>query len=175
MFAIHLVECLSNIYIIEETLRMVMRMRIYIDTSVIGGCIDKEFQYPSWQLFNRFKRGEMIAVVSELTELELEDAPREVQDILTEITEKYIESVELTEEAVNLAKKYIEEEVIGEGKLVDAEHIAIATICRVDVLVSWNFKHIVNLQRIHGYNSVNLKYNYPILEIRSPLEVIDYE
>jgi hypothetical protein len=154
---------------------MVMRMRIYIDTSVIGGCIDEEFQYTSRQLINQFKRGEIIAVVSELTELELEDAPRKVQDILAEIPEKYIESVELTEEAVNLAKKYIGEGVIGEGKLVDAEHIAIATVCRVNVLVSWNFKHIVNLQRIHGYNSVNLKCNYPILEIRSPLEVIDYE
>ena len=81
--------------------------------------------------------------------------------------------IELTEEAVNLAGKYITEGVIGEGKLVDAEHIAIATINRV--LVSWNFRHIVNLQKIRGYNSVNLKYGYPLLEIRSPLEVITYE
>ena len=65
--------------------------------------------------------------------------------------------------------------VIGRGKLVDAEHIAIATINRVDVLVSWNFRHIVNLQKIRGYNSVNLKYGYSLLEIRSPLEVITYE
>jgi hypothetical protein len=100
---------------------------------------------------------------------------QEVQDILAEIPERHIEYVELVEEAVNLAKKYIGEGVIGEGNLVDAEHIAIATVCRVDVLVSWNFKHIVNLQRIHGYNSVNLKHGYPLLEIRSPLEVIDYE
>ena len=83
--------------------------------------------------------------------------------------------MELTEEAVILAKKYSSEGVIGGGKLVDAEHIAIATVYRADVLVSWNFKHIVNLQRIHGYNSVNLKYGYPLLEIRSPLEVIIYE
>lgn len=113
--------------------------------------------------------------MSELTTLELKDAPQEVQDILKEIPEKNIEYVELTEEAVNLAGKYIAEGVIGGGKLVDAEHIAIATINRVDVLVSWNFRHIVNLQRIRGYNSVNLKYGYPLLEIRSPLEVITYE
>lgn len=81
----------------------------------------------------------------------------------------------LTEEAFDLAKRYIEEGVLGGGKLVDAEHIAIATVNRVDVLVSWNFKHIVNLQRIRGYNSVNLKCGYPLLEIRSPLEVITYE
>ena len=51
---------------------------------------------------------------------------------------------------------------------------ATATINRVDVLVSWNFKHIVNLQRIHAYNAVNLRYGYPLLEIRTPQEVISY-
>jgi len=114
-------------------------------------------------------------VISELTTLELKDAPQEVQDVLKEIPERNIEYVELTEEVVNLAKKYIAEGVIGGGKLVDAEHIAIATINHVDALVSWNFRHIVNLQRIRGYNSVNFKYGYPLLEIRSPLEVITYE
>jgi len=152
-----------------------MRLRIYIDTSVIGGCLDKEFQNASMELIDKFKRGEMIVVISELTTLELKDAPQEVQNILKEIPERNIEYVELTEEAVNLAGKYITEGVIGRGKLVDAEHIAIATINRVDVLVSWNFRHIVNLQKIRGYNSVNLKYGYPLLEIRSPLEVITYE
>ena len=137
--------------------------------------MDKEFQNASMELIDKFKRGEMIAVISELTTLELKDAPQEVQDILKEIPERNIEYVELTEEAVNLAGKYITEGVIGRGKLVDAEHIAIATINRVDVLVSWNFRHIVNLQKIRGYNSVNLKYGYPLLEIRSPLEVITYE
>ena len=58
---------------------------------------------------------------------------------------------------------------------VDAQHIAIATTQRADVLVSWNFKHIVNLERIHGYNSVNLKLGYPMLEIRTPIEVLKYE
>jgi hypothetical protein len=54
----------------------------------------------------------------------------------------------------------------------DAQHIAIATVARVDVLVSWNFRHIVNLQRIRGYNSVNLRMGYPMIEIRTPREVL---
>ena len=152
-----------------------MRLRIYINTSVIGGCLDEEFKDASKILIDKFKRGEMTAVISELTMLELRNAPQKVQDILKEIPEENIEHVELTEEAVNLAHRYISERVIGEGKLVDAEHIAIATINRVDVLVSWNFRHVVNLQKIRGYNSVNLKYGYPLLEIRSPWEVITYE
>jgi len=52
------------------------------------------------------------------------------------------------------------------------KHFAIVTINRVDVLVSWNFRHIVDLSRIRLYNSVNLKYGYPLLEIRSPREVL---
>lgn len=76
---------------------------------------------------------------------------------------------------VSLARKYISEGVIESNKLVDAEHIAIASTNRVDVLVSWNFRHIVNLQKIRGYNFVNLKYGYPLFEIRSPWEVIGYE
>lgn len=65
--------------------------------------------------------------------------------------------------------------MIGPGKRIDAQHIAVATISRVDVLVSWNFSHIVNLARIRGYNSVNLRQGYPILEIRSPREVFSDE
>lgn len=152
-----------------------MRLRIYIDTSVIGGCLDEEFKEASGQLINKFKKGKMTAVVSELTALELKDAPIEVQNILEEIPEEDIEYAELTEEAMNLAQRYISEEVAKETELVDAEHIAIATMNRVDVLVSWNFRHIVNLKKIHGYNSVNLKCGYPLLEIRTPLEVIAYE
>jgi len=152
-----------------------MRLRIYIDTSVIGGCLNKEFKEASRKVIEKFKRREMIVVISELTMLELKDAPQQVQNILNEIPKESMEYVELTEEAMDLAQKYISEGVIGEGKLVDAEHIAIATINRVDVLVSWNFRHIVNLEKIHGFNAVNLKMGHPLLEMRSPWEVIIYE
>ena len=83
-----------------------------------------------------------------------------------------IENVFLTEEAESLAQNYIDDRVVGARHIVDAQHIAIASVERVDVLVSWNFRHIVNIDRIHAFNSVNLKLGYPILEIRSPREVI---
>ena len=72
---------------------------------------------------------------------------------------------------VSLAEAYIKEGVVGEANRVDAQHIAIATIQRVDVLVSWNFQHIVNWSRIRAFNSVNLRLGYPQLEIRSPQQV----
>jgi predicted nucleic acid-binding protein len=151
-----------------------MKSRIYTDTSVIGGCFDEEFESASLQLIQRFKMGEAIIVVSDLTLLELELAPLKVKGILKEISDENKEHVEFQEEARELARLYIAEGIVGSNNLVDAQHIAIATVSRVDVLVSWNFKHIVNLQRIHGYNSVNLRHGYPLLEIRTPQEVISY-
>ncbi len=102
-----------------------MKQRIYIDTSIIGGCLDEEFKEASKKLVEKFKRGDMIAVVSESTVLELRDAPEEVQKVFREIPEENIEYAELKAEAVNLAQKYISEKVLGRGKLVDAEHIAL--------------------------------------------------
>ena len=134
-----------------------------------------EFKEPSRKLLNHFKTDKAIIVLSDLTVLELQEAPDEVRAILDEIPQEYKEYVELTEEARAIAEQYITAGVVGKGKRIDAQHIAIASISRVDVLVSWNFKHIVNLQRIHGYNSINLRYGYPLLEIRSPQEVIDEE
>ena len=71
-----------------------------------------------------------------------------------------------------VAQNYIDDRVVGSRHIADAQHIALASVERVDVLVSWNFQHIVNIDRIHAFNSVNLKLGYPMLEIRSPREVI---
>lgn len=148
------------------------RPRIYVDTSVIGGCFDDEFMAYSSQLFEEFMSGKKKAVISDIVLFELDGAPENVKDILNKVAEDNIEYIFLNEESIALANAYLKEGVIAESSLSDARHIALATIERVDVLVSWNFKHIVNLNRIHLLNSVNLKLGYPILEIRSPLEVI---
>lgn len=152
-----------------------MRPRIYADTSAIGGCLDEEFREPSRRLLDLFRVGKAVLVLSDLTVIELEDAPAEVRAALDQVPETHREYLELTEEAVELARHYLAAGVLEPSKLVDAQHIAMATVARVDVLVSWNFRHIVNLARIHGYNSVNLRFGYPVLEIRTPQEVIPYE
>lgn len=152
-----------------------MRARIYIDTSVIGGCCDSQFRDVSKRLIDKCTNGDVTAVVSDLTILELKTSPKPVRTVLGKIPDGHIEYVELTEEAFNLAHRYISEGIVASRNLVDAEHIAVATVSRVDVLVSWNFRHIVNLHRIHGFNGVSLRLGYPMLEIRSPREVIRYE
>jgi len=149
-----------------------MKQRIYIDTSVIGGCEDEEFSKWSIQLFEEFRQGLRIAVISDLTRRELEEAPESVKEVLLSLKDINIENVFLTEEAENLARSYIDDVVVSDKHIVDAQHIAIASVERVDILVSWNFQQIVNLDRIHAFNSVNLKLGYSLLEIRSPREVV---
>ena len=146
-----------------------------MDTSVIGGCEDLEFTQWSTHLFNEFRRGLRIAVISDLTLRELEMAPQTVRLILDTIPSKAFEFADLSEEAEALAERYIDEGVVGERHVVDAQHIAIATVRKVDVLVSWNFHQIVNLNRIRGFNAVNDEMGYPTLEIRSPREVTHEE
>jgi hypothetical protein len=94
---------------------------------------------------------------------------------LRPIPKEHMEFVEVTEEAYNLADSYLAEKVVGKTSVDDCRHIATATINKVDFLVSWNFKHIVNVFRIRGYNSVNLRSGYIQLDIRSPKEIVSYE
>ena len=148
-------------------------MRIYIDTSVVGGFFDKEFKEATKSFFKQVENGSIILVISNLLEAELTGAPKYVQKYLNQYQDDQKEKVQLSREAITLAEKYIFEKVVGETSLADCQHIAIATLAKVDVMVSWNFKHIVNLTRIKGYNSVNLELGYPTLEIRSPLEIIE--
>lgn len=146
--------------------------RIYIDTSVIGGCFDDEFREWSVKLFEEFKTGNKIAVISDITIDELRLARAEVRTHIEKIPNKNIEFIAKDEETDELAEKYIKDGAITKKFHEDALHIAIATIHKVDVLASWNFKHIVNLERIRKYNAVNLKNGYSILEIRNPRDII---
>ena len=152
-----------------------MKQRIYIDTSVVGGYFDKEFKEATTALFQRLENGEIVFVVSDLLDLELINAPRKVREFLHNYSSDKFVRVELTEEAIKLSDTYISEKVVGKTSLEDCRHIALATINKVDVLASWNFKHIVNLDRIKGYNLVNIKSGYQMLEIRSPKDLISYE
>lgn len=150
-------------------------LKIYIDTSVIGGYFDNEFSKDTKLLFKKFLQGEYQLVLSDLTEKELMNAPDNIRTLLKDIKITDWEVVPVTNESISLAKKYIREKVVGQTSYDDCIHIATATINRIDLLVSWNFKHIVNIRRIRGYNSINIKNGYQPLEIRSPKDLIDYE
>ena len=149
-----------------------MRQRIYIDTSVIGGYFDEEFESHTRSLFERIVNEDFDIYFSEINETELVFAPKEVRDLKNLIPVSCFKFLELTDEAKVLAETYISEKALGKASLNDAYHIAIASVNRLDCLVSWNFKHIVNFDKIRLFNSINLKLGYPLIDIRTPLEFI---
>lgn len=119
--------------------------------------------------------GQIKCVYSNLTERELSTAPKRVQVFFNDIKSEHKEKILITPEALKLAEIYVIEKVVGETSFDDCIHIAIATLSKVDILVSWNFKHIVNVYRIRGYNSINLRLGLSPLNIHSPKEIVGYE
>ncbi len=152
-----------------------MKQRFYFDTSIFGGIYDIEFEEETLQLFERVKLGKVICLYSDLTETELLKAPENVKKFFKNLPKEQTERLIINTEIIELASKYTEENVVGKTSFDDCLHIATATINKADILVSWNFKHIVNVYRIRGYNSINLRMNYTSLEIRSPKEILEYE
>ena len=161
-------------YFCTHKLVKMKRQRIYIDTSIVGGFFDKEFEKETKMLFQRLENKDIIFVISDLLFKELENAPPNVKYLLDNYDKNFLEEVVATDEVSELADKYIAEKVVGRTSLDDCKHIALATINKVDVLASWNFKHIVNLERIKGYNGVNLKMGYSTIEIRNPKDLVYY-
>ena len=146
--------------------------RIYADTSVIGGCLDIEFSNESSHFIEMVRKGKCVLLLSEITVAELYKAPPAVQNILLSLPEEAVEKVELTKEILELRNEYMKAKIIGPEWIDDATHVAIATVVRADAIVSWNFKHIVRLDKMKAYNQVNLMNGYGILTIISPKEVL---
>lgn len=149
------------------------KMIIYVDTSVIGGCEDEEFSTITRRLWTKFEKGKCILAISDLTLQEIKAAPKNVRANLDSIPNSHLLRIPFSEEAKMLAEAYLAHGIAGPGSLADALHVALATAARVDVLVSWNFRHIVNLGRIRLFNAVNLEEGYGLIEIRAPKEVLD--
>ena len=147
------------------------KLRVYIDTSVIGGCEDDEFREPSRWLFERAERGEVTLVVSSVMERELTAAPHVVREVIGTLGDLPEVIDATTDEIRNLADSYIESGALSEGMRLDALHIAAATVAGVDVLASWNFRHMVNYWRIRRYGEVNRRLGYPPVDIRTPKEI----
>ena len=150
------------------------KTRIYVDTSVIGGCCDSEFREWSEGLLSDFQKGIFQLVLSELAEAEIQEAPKEVREVYAQFRKCLHEFVLLTDEAIELADAYLRRKILPLNYRDDARHIAMATISGADLLVSWNFKHIVHFKNIQRFNAVNIELGYKPIQIYSPREVTSY-
>jgi hypothetical protein len=149
-------------------------IRIYADTSVFGGIFDKEFEAPSKVFFDAVRKSRFSLVTSELVRQEIEAAPIKVRNFFFEILPTS-EIAEVTEDTFRLQKAYLDADILSEKYSTDALHVALATVSQASLIVSWNFKHIVNFQKIPLYNAVNTLRGYNEIAIYSPMEVIEYE
>ncbi len=151
-------------------------LRLYCDTSVIGGYFDKEFDTYSKPFIDTFIAGHYKLLISEVVIRELSHGPKQLIELLKTIPQEHIELIELNNEIVKLSQCYLEERIISEKYMDDALHVAAATISRADAIVSWNFKHIVRLDKIKQYNLVNFKNGYGLISIITPMELnYDFE
>ena len=155
--------------------RKMKRFRVYAGTSVYGGCLDEEFALESRALFESVKGGRFRLVVLPTVLAELQPAPEEVRRVLADLPPRALEMIDFTDEVRHMRDAYLEAKVLDRSHLADAEHIAFASVAEVDFVVSWNFKHIVQFERIAGYQAVNLLNGYREIRIYSPREVVANE
>ena len=147
------------------------RPRIYCDSSVIGGYFDSEFETDSRRFIAAVRSGRIVMLVSEVVVQEILQAPENVQNLLASIPTSSVERVPLSKEVIELRNAYIAARILGAKWIDDATHVAAATVARADAIVSWNFAHIVRLDKMKSYNQVNLINGYGILTIVTPREV----
>jgi hypothetical protein len=148
-------------------------LRIYVDTSVFGGVFDREFAESSKIFFHLGRQRHFAMVISSVVLEEIQKAPKPVQVFFNTFT-PILETLPMTDDAYDLRTAYIQAGIVTEKWKADALHIAAATVRACSVVVSWNFKHIVNFRKVGQYNAVNLLQGYSSLSIVSPPEVIGY-
>ena len=149
-------------------------IRVYIDTSIIGGKYDSEFQNASIKFFEQVKENKFHLIISALLQEEIVAAPEHVKDFLNELKPNAT-IIGVSEEALKLREAYLKANIVTRKSSNDALHVALATVNNCPIIVSWNFKHIVHYDKISLYNSINILEGYQQIAIYSPLEVISYE
>lgn len=146
-------------------------IRVYADTSVFGGTEDEEFRDPSRRFFDAVRSGRFVILISEETARELQTAPDAIRNLPQTLPKESIDTIEINTEVLSLAQMYLDAAVLGQSSKSDAIHVAAASVAGADLILSWNFKHIVNFDRIRGFNGVNTMNGYRTMTILSPMEV----
>jgi len=153
-------------------------LRIYLETTLFNYYYEQEREAhaDTVKLFEEIKEGKYLAFTSVYATRELLRAPDErAQKMINLISEYSITILEASEEADSLAATYQEQGIIPQGSTVDAQHIAVATVNDLDMIISLNFKHIVRKKTVTMTGRVNADLGYKPVDIHSPMEVVDRE
>ena len=128
----------------------------------------------SRDFFDLVQRGRFELMVSDISRKEIASAPAQVLSFFDEML-PLLRMVPVDEEVLRLRDAYVSAGIVSERWADDAGHVAAATIGGADLIVSWNFKHIVHFDKIRQYNAISVLNGYREIDIRSPAEVIDYD
>ncbi len=147
---------------------------VYADTSVLGGVSDDEFRDPSKVFVAAVEAGRFALLTSELVRQETATAPQAVRQLFEELL-PLADIAAVTSETLQLQQAYLDAGIVSARFATDALHVALATVSGASMIVSWDFRHIVNFQKIPKYNAVNRLHGHGDIAIYSPLEVIEHE
>ena len=152
--------------------------KIYLETSVLNFIFaddapDKKAD--TIRLFEEISDGKYRPFTSIYVTEEIDNAPEnKKRGMYGLITDHDVEVLQKTDEIKHLADAYVNEGIIPKRHSTDALHIAAATVNDLDIIVSWNFRHIVKRKTVIMTESVNLRNGYKKMEIYSPTQVIEY-
>ncbi len=149
-----------------------MKQRIYLDTSVIS--ILDDDRYPERRDMTRefwVRLGEFDASTSEAARREIHDTPSQARQVAMLAALEQLVVLPITVESEQLASRYVSAKIFPPAVADDALHVAIAVLTGQEVLVSWNFKHLVNQRRRAMIDSLNLSLGLPPIRILPPPEL----
>ena len=149
------------------------KKRYYLDTSVWVGINQDRVKFDTQLFFKMMLDSQSVCLYSEIVEYEMADKSKVARNFF-KFWPGAREKVKKTSDVLKLADTYISLNVVDKKHRSDCIHIAAATIQGADVLVSWNFKHIVHVDKAKEYNFINMGLGYPMLEIRSPIQEVEY-
>lgn len=147
---------------------------VYADTSVFGGVLDDEFRVPSKASVDAVSAGRFALITSELVRQEIAAAPPDIRQLFEDLL-PIANIATVTTDTLRLQQAYLDASILSERFATDALHVGLATVSGASMIVSWNFRHIVNFQEIPKYNAVNKLHGYGDIAIYSPWEVIEHE
>lgn len=155
------------------------KLKLYVETTVWNFLFSKtDHEKRSWTklLFEEYENGLFYFYISQIVLEEIRRAEPTRRDQLEDAIRKYQPVILWSnDEAVALVGKYLNARFIPERYIDDLNHLAIASIHDMDVLVSWNLRHIVKLRTKTFVNSINMTEGYKSIEILTPQEVVDYD
>jgi len=154
-------------------------MRLYLDTSIVGALFDVEIpqrQEITRTLLDPILEKKHLGVISNIVLEEIDRSAEELKrKLLIEMQKVPFQVISEDETSADLLEVYEKEGFVRKGARLDLRHLAVATVSGVDAVVSWNFRDIVNIRTRRAVHSLNLRFGYPLIEIVSPEEVIEYE